>query len=132
MGTWAVGSFGNDAAGDWVIDLAGNPTYGFLRQTLQESIDAPGDSDTNSCAIAAAEVLCIVGGQLPGDYEEVAHNLLSPVALLQQQPVPVDLPALAVTCLKSILADSELKELWEDDQEWTADIQRLISQLEAR
>ena len=130
MGTWAVSSFGNDAAGDWVIDLANNPTYAFLRQTLQDSIDAPEDSDTNACAVAAAEVLCIIDGHLPGDYQEVAHNLSSPVTILQQQPIPGDLPALAINCLKSILEDSELKELWEGDEEWIDDIQRLMNQLE--
>jgi hypothetical protein len=64
MGTWAVSSFGNDAAGDWVIALADNPTYAFLRQTLQDSIDSPDDSDTNASAVAAAEVLCIIDGHL--------------------------------------------------------------------
>ena len=39
MGTWSVGSFGNDSAGDWLIDLLENPTYQFIRNTLLASIE---------------------------------------------------------------------------------------------
>ena len=79
MGTWAVGSFGNDASGDWVIDLTENPTYAFLRETIQDAIDIPNNSDINANAIADAEILAITDGTLPKDYIEVAHNLGSPV-----------------------------------------------------
>ncbi len=130
MGTWAVGSFGNDAAGDWVIDLAENPTYEFLRETLQNSIDMPDDSDTNASAVAAAEVICIIDGNLPADYIEVEHDLSSPVAALQQQPASGYLKPLAITCLNTILSSSELKELWENDEEWINDVRRLIQKLE--
>lgn len=130
MGTWAVGSFGNDAAGDWVIDLADNPNYSFLRDTLQNTIDIPDDSETNACAIAAAEVLCIIEGRVPADYEEVAHNLRIPVSLLQQQPMPAGLKPLAIIALNTILSGSELKEVWENDEEWIREVQRLLDRLE--
>jgi hypothetical protein len=41
MGTWAAGSFDNDSAGDWVIDLKENPTFAFLRETLEASLEDP-------------------------------------------------------------------------------------------
>jgi uncharacterized protein DUF4259 len=56
-------------------------------------------------------------GNLPGDYIEVEHNLSSPVAAMQEQPMPGDLKPLAINSLNAILTSSELKELWEDDQE---------------
>jgi hypothetical protein len=32
MGAWAYGSFGNDDAGDWVIDLSEKPNFSFLQR----------------------------------------------------------------------------------------------------
>lgn len=130
MGTWAEGSFGNDAAGDWVIELRETPTYEFIRETIQASIDIPDDASINEPAVAAAEVLCILDGKLPGDYEEVSHNLEPAIAILKQQKMPSDLKKLAIKCLDMILSDSELKDLWEDEEEWLAQIKNLISRLQ--
>lgn len=130
MGTWAAGSFGNDAAGDWVYELEENPTYEFLRETLQQGLDMLEDSDSNAAAIAAAEILCIVEGKLPADYDE--ENLGEPVASLKQEEMPDDLKALAISCLNAILEESELKELWEEagDEEWTGEVKRVINFLQ--
>ncbi len=129
MGTWNEGSFGNDSAGDWIIDLCCNPTLEFIRETLQESIDNPQEADFNQSAIAAAEVLCILEGKIPADYDEVSHNLESVLGTLKQQQIPDDLRVLAIKCIDMILADSELKELWEEEEEWIVEINSLKQRL---
>ena len=130
MGTWAEGSFGNDEAGDWVMELRENPTYEFIRETMQASMDIPDDASVNAPAVAAAEVLCILEGKIPADYEEVSHNLEPAIAILRQQKMPNDLKHLAIKCLDMIALDSELKELWEDNEEWTTEINNLKSRLQ--
>ncbi|QHS59148.1 DUF4259 domain-containing protein [Chitinophaga agri] len=129
MGTWANGSFGNDDAGDWVIDFSEQPNFDFLTVTLQGSIDNPNDAGLNMCAIAAAEVICILDGKIPLDYEEVSHNLAEVIELLKSQPVPMNLRELAVIAVSGIIKQSELKELWEGDEEWEEEVSALKSRL---
>ena len=129
MGTWSVGSFGNDSAGDWVIDLLENPTFQFIRETLEESIENPDESFLNENAIAAAETLCILSGVMPSDYKEVSHNLDRAVAILKEQPMPTDLKEMALHTVEMIEKDSELKELWEDDEDWVMEIKELKQRL---
>lgn len=131
MGTWAAGSFGNDSAGDWVIDLNENPTFAFIRETIEASIEDPQDSMVNENAIAAAEVLCILGGTVPKDYGEVDHNLAPAIAKLQEEPMPGDLKTLALQAIAVIEEASELKELWEEDEDWINEIHALKLRLQA-
>ncbi|RAJ87262.1 uncharacterized protein DUF4259 [Chitinophaga dinghuensis] len=129
MGTWSEKSFGNDSAGDWIIDLCETPTLEFIRETLQASIDNPMEADYNQPAIAAAEVICILDGKIPEDYHEISHNLEPILATLKGQQFPNGLRALAVRCIDMIATDSELKELWEDQEEWLDEINSLKQRL---
>lgn len=129
MGAWATGSFGNDGAGDWAIDIAKNPTFDFLRESLQASIDNPNETRTNEQSIAAAETVCILNGQIPEDYEEVKHNLEPAVEILKRQVLPPDIKDLALLSVETIERDSELKELWEDDPDWIKEIKALKERL---
>ncbi|WP_276484066.1 DUF4259 domain-containing protein [Paraflavitalea pollutisoli] len=129
MGTWATGSFGNDGAGDWAIAMLENPTYDFLRQSLKDSIDNPDDTWTNEQSIAAAETVCILYGHIPADYEEVKHNLEPAVELLKQQVVPADIKKLAIDCVEAVEKASMLKDTWEGDPDWEAEIKALKERL---
>ena len=129
MGTWAVGSFGNDSAGDWAIDLLENPTFQFIKETLEASINDPHDSMFNENAIAAAEVRCMLDGFIPNDYDQVCHNLEPAMAVLKQQPVPNGLKQLALQVVEHIQENSELRELWEGDEEWNNEIKALKQRL---
>jgi len=129
MGAWAVGSFGNDAPGDWVVELTNNPTYEFLREAFLSSIDMPYDSEMNASAVAAAEVICIIEGKLPADNKEVERNMSAAILPLRQERIPSDLKPLAIDCLNTILSNSELKELWEDSEAWISEVKRLIHRL---
>lgn len=129
MGTWAIGSFGNDDAGDWVMDLAEKPHFSFITETLQDSINNPDDGGINACAVAAAEVICILDGKIPPDYEEVSHNLEPAIQSLKSQPIPTNLKQLALKAISQIIEQSELKDLWEGDQEWEKEINDLKNRL---
>lgn len=131
MGTWSVGSFGNDSAGDWIIDLLETPTYQFIRTTLLASTTEAHDKLSNENAIAAAEVLCIVEGfkANDSDYDQVAHNLEPALEKLRYQVMPSDLRELAFATVEDIEKESELKELWEDDEEWISEIKALKQRL---
>ena len=130
MGAWAAGSFGNDSAGDWVIDLLENPSYSFLEETLRASMEKLDDPMLNANAIAAAEVVSIIGNETnPKDYEEVSHNLLPAIEKLKQQKMPTHLKDLALQSVEMIAQDSELKELWEDDDDWISEIKALKKRL---
>jgi len=131
MGTWATGSFGNDSAGDWVIEFSENPTFQFIKETLETSIEDPDDSMSNENAIAAAETLCILSGIIPNDYEEVSHNLEPVIAKLKEQPMPTDIKNLALKAVELIEKDSELKELWENDEDWITEIKKLKQRLKS-
>ena len=131
MGTWAVDSFGNDSAGDWIIDLKENPTYEFIRETLEACIDYPNDSMSNENAIAAAEVLCILKGIIPSNYHGVEHNLTPAIDALKELQQPNDLKFLALQAVDQIEKDSELKELWEGDEEWISELKSLRKRLQS-
>lgn len=111
------------------MELRENPSYAFIRETLQASIDNPFDSIANESAVAAAEVLCILEGKLPADYQDVEHNLIPAVEKLKQEEYPTDLKGFALKALMIIEKDSELKDLWEDDREWAEEIRALKSRL---
>ncbi|MCC6762859.1 MAG: DUF4259 domain-containing protein [Chitinophagaceae bacterium] len=135
MGTWSVNSFGNDSAGDWIIDLLENPTYDFIRETLLASMAGERYTLLNENAIAAAEVICIINGIKStdkfyvNDYEQVSHNLEPAIENLKQQVMPRDLKELALASISDIEKESELKEMWEDDEEWIAAIIALKERL---
>jgi len=133
MGTWSERSFGNDDAGDWIVDLTENANLAFIEATLQATLDKPDDSGKNACAIAAAEVLCMLDGKIPAgyneDYDGVRDNL-DPV-ILQMKPLVVSeaLRLLALKAMDQILRKSELKELWEEDEAWMMEINALKDRL---
>ena len=129
MGTWNEGSFGNDGAGDWVIDLSRTPTLEFIRETLQASIDNPDNASFNEPAVAAAEVICILDGKIPADNHEVAHNLEPVIGILKQQQISNTLREFAIKCIDMIATDSEMKECWEGAEEWVTEINNLKHRL---
>lgn len=129
MGSWGYGSFGNDGAGDWVCELLRNPSFVFIRKTLQASLDNPNDSWTNEQSIAAAETLCVLNGKVPPDYHEVSHNLEPAIEILKKQPRPTNLNEFALKVVEQIEKESELKELWEGMEEWAEEINNLKKRL---
>jgi hypothetical protein len=84
----------------------------------------------NENAVAAAEVLCILEGHIPDDFQSVEHNLKPAIEALKSQPQPGDLKALAHRALTQIETDSKLKELWENEEEWIQQMKALKNRLQ--
>ncbi|MFI9625107.1 DUF4259 domain-containing protein [Streptomyces sp. NPDC052042] len=123
MGTWDTGHFDNDSAADFSGRLDDAPEAerpALIRQALELAIAADFlDSDEAAEAVASA---ALIGSQCPGgEPVTTAYGPKEPLPAL-----PTDLRPLAVKALDAVLGEnSEMRELWEGDETWTAGIVRL-------
>jgi hypothetical protein len=131
MGTWDETSFGNDAANDWAYGLEGCDDLSYIDATLQRIIDA-GDEylegPDGDEAIAAAEVVAWLLGR-PTPVNAYTKKVAEWVATHPIQPPP-EVTQKAVSALDRILRQpSELLELWEGSDRWTASVADLRARL---
>jgi len=128
MGTWGVGSFENDAAADWVSELAEADTA-FLSGVFLQVLQNTGYLEAPDCAraVAAAEAVAALRNQPAANLpEEVAEF----VRRVGAAPNP-ELVSAAREAMGRIRSSSELQELWElsdHNTEWL----HLIADLESR
>lgn len=134
MGTWGIGSFENDDAADFMIDLLDSGDLSLVREVLDnvltstEYVEAP----DATLAIVAAEIVAAARGRptLAAQQEEGLADWLARI----RPTVSIDLAAQARDALNRILADnSELRELWEetdDVHDWQAVVTELRSHLD--
>ena len=129
MGTWDVGPFENDAAGDFrdaLDDADVDARKGIIRDTLVRAIDTTGylDADISQEAVAAA---ALVATQCPGGKPaDVHYGPKQPLTDL------TSLRALASQALERVVSEpSELKELWGGSEggPWRATVDRLRNML---
>ena len=105
-----AGSFENDDAMDWVVGLAEGSADSVLREALgplastdESYLEAP----TCSVAIAAAEAVAAALGHPTASLPEEV------VGWVKRRPVvATDLVVLARAAVDRIVRDSELKDLW--------------------
>ena len=129
MGAWSHEPFGNDTACDWAYGLEQQREFALVTQTIQAVLDNGSDyleSDLACEAIAAVEALAKAlgrGTQTDSYTEEVdawAKSVGNP---------PQDLLAKANEALTRIMApDSELRELWEESDDydsWSSSLKAL-------
>jgi hypothetical protein len=130
MGAWDIGSFANDDALDWLVDLQEEDDLGLLEDAFAIVIEQKGelpDATDSAVAIAAGEVLAALLGSpledLPDEVEE----------WLPGKPKPDNgLVVQAQQALMIVIAESELRELWEETGEfmaWQEDVEALITRL---
>jgi hypothetical protein len=128
MGAWSHTSFGNDTACDFLYDVEKNA--GAIERAIKavETITT-GDyieSEFAANVLAAGELLAAANGRPPEDYPEGAQAIvarLKPDAALRLR---------AARAITRILDASELRELWEetdDFNDWTADVRGLLERL---
>jgi hypothetical protein len=128
MGTWGIGPFENDTAADWAWALEEASDLA----PIEAALDAVGsgsylDADLAAEAIAAVEVLAALRGRpttgLPDEVRAwvAAHAQAVPDALLVDARRAVD----------AVAEHSELRELWEESDEYAA-WRRGIEDLRAR
>lgn len=120
MGAWGTGIFENDDASDWVYTLAEEEGIDALRPTLMAAADLFGiteeilEEPAGSEALAAAEVVAALLGKpsinLPDEVSE----------WVQGKEFCPELAFVALKAVKVVLTNSELKELWEESDEFNA------------
>ncbi|WP_368565806.1 DUF4259 domain-containing protein [Pseudoxanthomonas sp. UTMC 1351] len=134
MGCWAIGSFGNDSAADWLGDLRETSDLSLVRETIARVIAADGylDSPDATDALAAIEVVAAALGR-PTPEAESEPELLEWIARVKPSP-DTTLISDAQQAIDRILGpESELRELWEDTEDfsdWRAEVTGLRSQLQ--
>lgn len=135
MGAWGIGSFDNDHACDWLLDLIEGDDLAPMRAAIAQVLaeDDYLDSDLAVEALAAIEVLAATLGRPTvaiGEEEEFQAWLTR----LQLQGDPSLVPG-ALRAIERILApESELRELWEETEDyadWCADVARLRAHVSA-
>jgi hypothetical protein len=131
-GAWGVGSFANDDALDWVLELEQATASNFLIDTLR-AIDANSkyvEAPECTNGLAAAEVVAAALGR-------PSKALPKEVAAWLKRIRPTISPDLvkhakgAVTFCRDS-PKSELRQLWEESKEfqaWLADTANLLSRL---
>lgn len=118
MGTWGHLPFENDAASDWVWELEGAEDLSVLSDPLEVINETDADDYLEGAeeAVAAAEVVAALLGrpldELPEEVEEfVAQNSKKkPSQALVKQ---------AIKAITRITGAEELKDLWDDEGEYT-------------
>ena len=130
MGAWGIGHFDNDEAGDWVWELEEAKSLAPVASAFDE-VDASLDyldAGIGCIALAAAETVAAIIGKpaedLPESVAEIASNLAGTA------------DAALVTRARSAVerigtgADSELRELWEETDDFESWQSRVANTLE--
>lgn len=130
MGAWGIGPFDNDDAGDWAYDVVESDDLSVVEAAINEIASAQGaylESPDCCNALAAAELVAAMLGK-PSDSlpEELAQ-------WISGRPAPPSSTVKnAQEAVSAILAASELRELWEetdDYEQWTAITRDLLRRL---
>lgn len=124
MGAWGAGPFDNDCAGDWLDSLLEGKSVRPIATALARGLKSPGEGDTESFAIAAAEVVAAARQHPTAKSPELVEWLR------ERQFVPDDaLVEQAQRAVENIQKQSELAELWAGDAQWKRAMQRLANAL---
>ena len=124
MGAWGAGPFDNDCAGDWLDSLLEGKSVRPIGTALARALKSPGDGDTESFALAAAEVVAAARQHPTAKSPELVEWLR------ERQFAPDDaLVEQAQRAVENIQKKSELAELWVGDAQWKRAMQRLAKAL---
>lgn len=135
MGAWGVGTFENDDALDWLLDLIEIDDTATVRAGLAQALDSDCcDARDGASALAAAEmILSLLGDPTPA---LARREEFAAWRSRHRGAVDVALAAAAIGAIdRSTGVGSELPELWEDSnhaEEWRASVQALRAELTAR
>jgi len=123
MGAWSEENFGNDDAADWVYDLEESRGVDVLLAPIKAVISNDDYLESPDCseALAASEV---IAASLTGDTalipDEAKVWLNKKPSLFGKKPqIETKHAAIAIQAVQKILASSELKELWEESEEFS-------------
>lgn len=133
MGAWGTGVFENDDVLDWKADLLESEGIELIEGTIEEVLEEEYiESDLASNALGAIEILAALQGK-PG--EEITNNSSYTEDLNDwistHKGQGKKLISKAKRAIKKIKKDSELKELWEESEEYQTWL-KTINDLEDR
>ncbi|HRK35160.1 MAG TPA: DUF4259 domain-containing protein [Candidatus Hydrogenedentes bacterium] len=121
MGAWDVNAFGNDTACDWLYMLEEARDLSLVEETLDRVLNA-GDEYIDASDAEEALVAIEVVARLQGNWgERSSYSELADAWVEQSDIKPsAALAKKAKQVIARILSDpSELKELWEESDEFT-------------
>lgn len=130
MGAWGIGNFDNDDASDWVWELEDAASLAPVQAAFAAVIAADQylESPDASIGLAAAEVVAASCGNPPADLPESVSQVVAKL----EAPAGNELVARARTVVEKIGANSELRELWEETDEfekWQDNLAGLLRRL---
>lgn len=140
MGTWGSGPFDDDTASDFVADYFDAPQLSTFQRAFDDINHAKGyiEAPEATMAVAGAAMISIAIGrgtwQIPAISDAEEEHRISQLQSLA--PIPTNLRESAVQAVKAVLANSELRELWleeEEDEaanEWIGEMKLLLSHLQ--
>ncbi len=124
MGAWSEENFGNDDANDWVWQLENSKGLETLLSPINSVLSTSEYLESPLCcdALAAAET---VAAGLTGDFskipEEAQKWLNTKQSLFGKKPqIQSEHARLARIAVTKILESSELKELWEETDDYSS------------
>lgn len=131
MGAWGLGFFENDDALDWVAELRESSDSSPLEKIFEQSVANLDSHDVfvEIAVLAAAEILTHAHGRGDEELPDEAQDYLKRSEL-------GDLGTLtdkAIESTRMVLAESELKNLWEETGEggeWKLMVKELIERLQ--
>ena len=128
MAAWGYGALEDDQGLDWIGDFLKAPSVNAIRNAFSTALQADDrESWIAAGALAAAEVVAALNGQAS---PKLADDV---VVWVDGQPAADSaLLAAARKTVKKVFADSELREIWEGDEQldpWRAAMKELLSRL---
>jgi hypothetical protein len=118
MSVLETGNFSNDEATDWLYDL--EETYGteLLAEAFNVITNGEFHEQSDCCiALAAAEIVAAAKGKPAPDLPDDARKWLGNQDTGDVNKIKA-LNKKAITAVKKIQAHSELRDQWEDSDEW--------------
>jgi hypothetical protein len=135
MGAWSEENFGNDDACDWAYDLEKSKGTEVLMSPINTILINTDYLEAPECctALAAAEVIV---ASITKDYSRIPENTQKWLNKKQGlifgslPEITKEHALLAKQAVEKILIDSELKELWQETEDFTKwqDIQKKLIQ----
>lgn len=130
MGAWGYGNFDNDTVLDWIGDLVETEGLELISEFIEMVLDDGDlDADTASSAIGAIEVLAALHNR-PATEQHDDEDLEEWIE--QHKGQGANLLEVAQKALRKILAESELKDLWEETEhyeDWVNAVKELENRL---
>ncbi|SET35883.1 protein of unknown function [Hymenobacter actinosclerus] len=118
MGAWGYYNFDNDTAADFAEDFKAEPSAGVLEQVLaavQQAADDYLDAEVASEALAAAEIVAAILGRPARNFPNDLLGIIPRLDLSHVEPLRKP----AQQAVRAIIGpESELRELWEDSDEF--------------